>query len=74
MGKVLRELFSDSQKQLSSGRIMQMLALVGGLAVFAFQVMNCSGDSTNVPDYELVYVALFGGALGSKAFQKKYEK
>ncbi|MDE0240626.1 MAG: hypothetical protein OXQ84_10575 [bacterium] len=65
----MRQIFSDDKGTLSSFRVMAMIALVGGLGIFAVDVI-CA---TSAHDYELVYAALFGTALGGKAAQKKFE-
>lgn len=67
---MIREIFSDNKGTLSSFRIMAMIALVGGLAILFCDVYFWEKNTS----YELVYVALFGGALGGKAAQKKFEK
>ena len=67
----MMSMFRDDEGRLSSFRVMAMIALVGGLAIFCLQVTSEKSTACN---NELVYVALFGGALGGKAAQKKFEK
>ncbi|MCY4641755.1 MAG: hypothetical protein OXC41_03535 [Gammaproteobacteria bacterium] len=71
MWKKIGEMFLDHDGGVSSMRVMSVVALVGGLAAFLLQV---SGKGDCSVDYELVYVTLFGAALGGKAVQKKFEK
>lgn len=60
----MRELFSVASGQLTSTRVMAMIALVGGqfLLCLDLKAADCSKD------YELFYAALFGTALGDKAY------
>ena len=67
----MREMFKDSKGNLSSMRVMSMIALFGGLGALYIQLLS---ESACALDLELVYVALFGGALGGKAAQAKFEK
>ena len=69
---MLREIFSDDKGNLSSGRIMAMIALLGGLALLFLQAVGyseCGKEDLLAPISLLV-----GGALGGKTLQKKFEK
>ena len=69
---MFREIFSDDKGQLSSGRIMAMIALLGGLALLFLQTV---GYSECGKEYLLAPISLLvGGALGGKTLQKKFEK
>lgn len=60
--------YQDNQGNTSSGRIMSMLALIGGLlAMFLSQVLDFTCD------FDTALAALFAGALGGKAWQAHSE-
>ena len=69
VAQVFGEIFSGSNGRLSSMRIMSMIGLIGGLVLLAVDYSIGSEKS-----YELVYVTLFGAALGGKAYQAKHEQ
>lgn len=71
MWNKIGQIFLDHENNISSMRIMSMMALVGGLVAFILQI---TGKADCSVDYELVYVTLFTGALGGKMLQKKFEK
>lgn len=60
----MRELFSVASGQLTSTRVMAMIALVGGLFLHCLDLKaaDCSKG------YELFYTVLFDTALGGKAY------
>ncbi|MDE0249835.1 MAG: hypothetical protein OXK72_02365 [Gammaproteobacteria bacterium] len=60
--------YQDSDGNTSSMRIMSMMALAGGLIAMFVQLFGYAKCDV---DLELVLLALFGGALGGKAYQSR---
>ncbi|MCY3542048.1 MAG: hypothetical protein OXH31_09130 [Gammaproteobacteria bacterium] len=65
-----REVFSGGDNKLSSFRIMAMIGLIGGLVILGLDILLINSTRS----YEMVYVVLFGGIFGGKAWQKVSEK
>ena len=69
MTNILKQIFSDSSGTLSSFRIMAFIALIGALTILCFDILLVNSERS----YELVYVTIFTGIFGGKAFQKKHK-